>query len=172
MSIKNAASKKKRASVVKAKTPAQRIVSYTATSPLVFRQTEEQERMLQMIPHAALTKMVAQVGDDHAWHTIACRLNIGQTLAHRHFNIEQENEVRKAMKAIAEVMYRYDRVKKYGILPEEEERIHNALILIDQMQKNTTRRELAAATIEVFRVAAVFPGKKPKTKSVQSIAIS
>ena len=52
-----------------------------ATIPVTIRHGADDERTLQLVPHAELVKLREGMGDECGWHTIACRVNIGATLA-------------------------------------------------------------------------------------------
>lgn len=122
-----------------------------ARLPMTIRFNSEDERTLKLIPHTALFAIVAGAATEQDWHTIACRLNVGITLARTLFNHDAAMCLATALAAICDVRERWQRVGKYGATEPERERIGAGLVLTDDMQKACTRREMRDATVHVYR---------------------
>jgi hypothetical protein len=125
--------------------------------PIAFRFNSDDERTLQLAPHAELLKLRTGNADESAWHTLTCRLNIGMTLAHMG---EQSDEAKRAMHASLEamrsVLARNKETGKWSATGSELTAIGDGLVLTDEMQKASTRRVLRDAMHVVFKEAAVY----------------
>lgn len=127
--------------------------------PISIRFDSACERDLQLYPHAELSKLRDGVATAEAWHTIVARLNVGQVTAHRHFTNEAQKACRTALDSMVCVRERHARVGKWGISGDEFATVGAALNLTDDMQLNSTRRELAGVMNHVNEVAAVLTGE-------------
>jgi hypothetical protein len=123
--------------------------------PMTFGITSEAAMFLQMSPHQCLDEMRRGDGNDRAWHTIVCRLNIGLTLAHEHFPLAKQDMV-DALQAMQEVGARHDFLKQWGMSGDQLKIVGVGLSLCDDMQNTVTRREFSKAVDEVFEKAAVY----------------
>lgn len=122
--------------------------------PIMFRFNAEDERLLQLVPHQELAKMIAGDGDATSWHTITARLNIGLTLARKLFGDPETIVMAHALDSICDVRDRFQRVGKYGVSGDEAKRIGAGLVLVDDLQKNCTRRECRDAINHVMGAMA------------------
>lgn len=138
------------------KKPRKRYIPKLPGIPVLFRFGQEDEQKLQMVPHAELLKLRNGLADAGTWHTIVCRLNIGMTIAHQG---EQSDEAKQAMaeslQAMRDVWARHEKTAKWGASGDELKAIGDGLVLTDDLQKASTRRELRDAMNHVFKVAAV-----------------
>ena len=110
---------------------------------------------MQLIPHLEFAKLKAMEADESTWHTLAARLNVGQLLAHRHFNEAEKIICRNALDAMVSIRDRHSKVGKWGGTGDELRDIGKALNLTDEMQKASTRRELRDTISHVYEVAGI-----------------
>ena len=129
--------------------------------PVTYRFCQQNETDLQLIPHTCLSKFKEGVADSQDWHTLASRLNLGNTLAYTHYEGEVKEMMDKAALALRSVFQRNERLGTWGCTGEEFNAMGDGLNLTDQMQKECTRRELQAAMCHVIENAAVNRGKVP-----------
>ena len=116
---------------------------------MTIRFNAEDERNLQIFAHAEFLKLKEGVSTDETWHVIVCRLNIGMVLAMSHFEAAAHS-LRQGLDAMVSVKDRYARVSKWGISDSESQYVGQALNLTDEMQKQSTRRELRNSIKTVF----------------------
>lgn len=121
--------------------------------PMTIRFDSDDERALQLIPHTSLKALADGVAEEADWHTLACRLNVGYTLAKDYFSEEASGALKTALYAIREVRDRHERVGKWGATPDELARIGDGLVITDDAQKACTRRELRNVMVHVFKQA-------------------
>lgn len=126
--------------------------------PINVRFNRETETKLQLIPQAALASFKAGGQQEADWHTLAARVNLGATLAHKHYEAggDAHQAMNDAMEALRTSWDRFKRLGKMGMTGDEYNRIALAINLTDEMQMQCTRRELDEAMTEVFRQAAVY----------------
>ncbi|WP_455275106.1 hypothetical protein [Ralstonia thomasii] len=127
----------------------------TGALPSLFRFSRSAELHLQLVPHIELEKMRDGTATEQSWHTLAFRINVGQTLAHQQFADQAAalDAMAHGVWAIAEVGKRYKRTGRFGCTGDEFRAIGEALNLTDDMQKETTRREQRTATNAVYALA-------------------
>lgn len=131
------------------------------TLPVTFRFGTSSETDLQLIPHTSLAKFKQGVADSRDWHTLASRLNLGNTLAYTHYEGEIKEAMDKATRALGNVFKRHERTQVWGCTGDEFNVMGDGLNYTDQMQKECTRRELQLAMAHVIEVAAVNRGRVP-----------
>lgn len=124
--------------------------------PLTIRHDHDSERALMLFPHQAVDAFINGTVQEADWHTIVARLNVGQVLAHRHFNEEARAACREALDAMVKVRDRFLKLEKWGMTGDEYRLVSYMLTLTDEMQEKVTRRQLAAAINRVFAVAGVY----------------
>ena len=121
--------------------------------PMTIRFNGEDERKLQLVPHQELAKLIAGDGDATSWHTITARLNTGLVLASAHFP-DAAQTMAAALNAICDVRERFQRVGKYGVSGDEARMIGAGLVITDEMQLASTRRQMRDAVEFVYREGA------------------
>lgn len=126
------------------------------TLPIVFRQSADDERLLQAAAHSELAKYRMGTAGEGAWNTIVCRINIGMTLARWHFNEDVVTLCRKGLDAMVSVRSRFVEKNQWGMSGDEFGRVSSALIFTDDMQLQVTRRQLAEAITHVYKVGAIY----------------
>lgn len=137
------------------KKPRKKHVPKRTGMPVVFRFNEEAEQRLQLAAHAELLKLRSGLADEPTWHTITCRINIGQTIAHQeNHEGEVKNVMAAALAAMRSVFERYQSTGKWGTTGDELKAIGEGLVMTDELQKNSTRRTIKRALEHVYRVAA------------------
>lgn len=122
--------------------------------PVAYRFGADDERTLQLIPHQELDRLRTGDADESAWHTITCRLNIGMVLARKLYTADAVVTMAQALDSVCDVRDRHKRIGKWGTSGEEAKRIGAGLVLTDDMQKASTRREMRDAMAHVFKEAA------------------
>ena len=122
--------------------------------PVIIRLGENDERNLSLIPHIELDKLRNGWQNETHWNTITCRLNIGMTLS-KLFNGNESTIMEMALCAMLDIQDRFIRVGKWGSTQDELQLAHDGLVLTDDMQKNTTRREHRDAVQYVFKNGAL-----------------
>lgn len=122
--------------------------------PINIRFGGDTETKLQLIPHQNLAALRTGEFEEHMWHAMAARMNLGNTLAYTYFEDAKE-AMDAACKALRSVWDRHTRTGKWGASGEEFGQLGDGLNLTDEMQLNCTRRELDSAMEHVYRVAAV-----------------
>jgi hypothetical protein len=121
--------------------------------PITIRFSSDDARHLKMEPHTALEQMAEGLGDGDSFNTILLRLNTGKILAERIFNDDAVLVMCAGLVAMIEVNARHCRMEKWGISPDEREAVGEALVLADDIQDGTTRREQLKAMKYVVRTA-------------------
>ena len=110
--------------------------------PKTIRFGQREENLLMLVPHQELERFREGLADESTWHTITMRLDWGCFLSIDHFqNIEVNDKIRDALDAMVAIKERHQRLGKWGTTGDEFFKIGEALNLVDEMQKNTTRRE-------------------------------
>jgi hypothetical protein len=110
--------------------------------PKIFRHDKESEIALQLVPHQELEKFKTGEADEYTWNTVCFRLNWGYVMSGDHFDsVEARELMEKSLAAIKSVKARHERTGKWGTTGEEFNIIGQALVLTDDMQLNTTRRQ-------------------------------
>lgn len=127
----------------------------TSNLPINMRFSCDVETKLQLIPHDSLANFKAGRQTEPDWHTLAARCNLGSTLARDHFE-EATQTMNAAIEALASSWQRFKRLGRMGMTGEEYNAVATALVLTDDMQKLSTRRELDAAMTTVFQQAAIL----------------
>ena len=121
--------------------------------PICFRFNGDDERKLQLVPHQELAKLISGDGDASSWHTLTARLNIGLVLASANFP-DAAQTMAAALNSICDVRERFQRVGKYGVSGDEARMIGAGLVLTDEMQLASTRRQMRDAIEFVYREGA------------------
>lgn len=122
--------------------------------PITIRFNTETEIQLQLLPHQYLELLRTAEFEEHMWHAMAARMNLGNTLAYTYFE-EAKRPMDLACNALRSVWDRHGRTGKWGASGEELGRLGDGLNLTDEMQLTCTRRELDRAMEHVYEVAAV-----------------
>jgi len=123
--------------------------------PVVLRFNAEIERGLQLIPHAELLKLKSGEADEQTWHTLICRLNVGVTVAKNRGIPEAMQCARNGLDALLAVRERHNKTGAWGASGDELNAIGEALVLTDDLQTTSTRRELRTAVNYVYENAAI-----------------
>lgn len=111
-------------------------------NPIMFGISDEHTRMLKLVPHAELTKLQSGVAGEESWHTITCRLNLGMVLARRNqFGVDLTIPIGHALNAMVAIQERHTTKGKWGVTGDELRHVGHGLVLTDEMQDATTRRE-------------------------------
>jgi hypothetical protein len=108
--------------------------------PSVFALTEQQQRDLMTGPHTALAAFRMGHGSLDHWDTLAGRINWGSVMS-THFPeyAVVQPEMSAALDALRAIEARGNYVTATG---EELHTLAEALVIIDDMQRGTTRKDL------------------------------
>lgn len=109
--------------------------------PPVFRYSEADESKLCLVPHVSLDAIRRGAGDDETWSTLTTRVNWGGVLAARH-HPEAVPLMEAAQRALAAIHARHGRTGRWGAAGPELTALADALVVVDDMQRVHTRREL------------------------------
>ncbi|KAF3997523.1 hypothetical protein [Glaciimonas immobilis] len=123
--------------------------------PITIRHSGSDEKALMFDAHTELLKMREGVATPESWHVLTCRLNIGNTLAHWNFNDTARDVMDTGLEALRQVYARMERTDKWGCSADELASISAALVLTDDIQMASTRRELRNAIDHVYKVAGI-----------------
>ena len=123
--------------------------------PITIRHGEDDDRVLMLIPHTCLDDLKRGSQDNINWNTITARLNVALVISKSLCVPDIQITVLNALDAICDVRDRFDRVGRWGVNEEEEKLIGAGLVLADDIQKQSTRRELRDAIQYVFEAATV-----------------
>jgi hypothetical protein len=124
-----------------------------AVLPMPIRFNAADERELQLIPHIEFAKLKAMTADEPTWHTLVYRLNAGLLLADKHFDADARAVCGFALDSMVSIKERFAKVGKWGANGDELRAIGDALNLVDEMQKASTRRELRDTMKHVIEIA-------------------
>lgn len=113
------------------------------TLPVVFRHSTDDALKMAMIPMDCAERLSNGTAEDGDWDTVASRINIGTILA-RWFYKDEKPAMAEAAYIIAE---------SRTLTPSQHYVIENALRLVNAMEAQTTRRDLAKAITYVFKNA-------------------
>lgn len=131
--------------------------------PKTIRFGLREENMLMMVPHQELERLRDGTADESTWHTITMRLDWGCFLSIDHFqNIEVNDSIKAALDSMVSIKDRYKRTNKWGVSGDEFFKIGEALNLIDEMQKQTTRREQEDSLNAMMRLNAALLKEQQK----------
>ncbi len=108
-----------------------------------FRYNAEADLWLKLMPHQALEALRNGTADADLHNMLAVRTLWGARMVEDHL-IDPE-EARQVMAlglaAVESISARYDRLGRFGATGEELNHIGDALLLCDDLQDTTTRRE-------------------------------
>jgi len=108
----------------------------------MFRHSKEADIDLQLVPHQELEKFKTGEADEYTWNTVCFRLNWGYVMSGDHFDsVEARELMEQSLKAIRSVKTRHEKTGRWGTTGEEFNIIGQALVLTDDMQMNTTRKQ-------------------------------
>lgn len=140
--------------MAKNKKPTKKYKPRERVLPINIRFGGDTELNLQLIPHQNLDALRSGRFEEHMWHAMAARMNLGNTLAYTYFE-DAKTPMDAACLALRSVWDRHTRTGKWGATGEELGQLGDGLNLTDEMQLNCTRRELDSAMEHVYQVAAV-----------------
>ena len=113
-----------------------------AVLPKMFRHSKEADIDLQLVPHQELEKFKTGEADEYTWNTVCFRLNWGYVMSGDHFDsVEARELMERSLAAIRSVKTRHEKTGRWGTTGEEFNIIGQALVLTDDMQMNTTRKQ-------------------------------
>lgn len=122
------------------------------TLPVVFALAPEKKTDLRLPYHLSLEALRNGKGGDDDSHTIFSSLLIGRELA-KLYQDETQQTVLRGIEAITAVKERGNQ-GKWGVSGDQFKAISEALVLVDEMQDASTRREVRDAIKQVWKEAA------------------
>lgn len=122
--------------------------------PMTIRHNDSDDNMLKMMGHSELLKLENGDATDGSWHQVVCRLNLGARLNDVHFSGDAQTVIGKAWDSMIKIRERFERVGKWGALPQEIITVRDALVIVDDVQDLVTRRELRDAINFVMQNAS------------------
>lgn len=108
---------------------------------VAIRYSPAVEARLQLVPHVSLDAIRRGAADAETWSTLTTRVNWGGVLAARH-HPEAVPLMEAAQHALAAIHARHGRTGKWGAAGPELTALAEALVVVDDMQRAHTRREL------------------------------
>lgn len=124
----------------------------TAAIPIVFGLAKEKKTDLRLPYHLSLEALRSGHGCDDDAHTIVSALLIGRELS-KLYQAEAQQTVLRGIEAITAVKHRGDN-GAWGVSGDQFRAISEALVLVDEMQDASTRREVRSAIQKVWKEAA------------------
>ena len=112
--------------------------------PTSIRFSQADETDLQLLPHLDLERFRTGTADAAGWSVLATRVNWGAVLAARHAP-EAVERMQNGVRALAAVIGRHAAIGRWGVDGGQFRAIADALDVVDQLQVQLTRRELADA---------------------------
>ena len=119
---------------------------------MLYRVTPDQELNLKLIPHGHLTALFEGRGGEEEYLTVAFRVLVGGSLtvlADTAGEKTLEKEFDPAVDALISVGERYERLGKFGLNGDELKSLKSALILTDDLQDVSTRKQQAQMYTQV-----------------------
>ena len=123
--------------------------------PITIRHGADDDRVLMLVPHTCLDDLKRGSQDNTNWNTITARLNVSLVISKALCIPDVQTSILNALDAICDVRGRFDRVGRWGVNEEEEKLIGAGLVLADDIQKQSTRREMRDAIRYVFSEATI-----------------
>lgn len=120
--------------------------------PIVFGLAADKKTDLRLPYHLSLEALRNGCGTDDDAHTIVSSLLICRELA-KLFQAEAQQTIHRSIEAITAVKHRGDN-GKWGVSGDQFRAISEALVLVDEMQDASTRREVREAIKTVWKEAA------------------
>lgn len=125
--------------------------------PILFRGNTEDETALMTVPHAYFDNIVNGKGDVEMYLTLVYRVFVG--LALTKFITENQKAERVVKAALGSLWFTGERIlkkHKVGFSGNEMQNIKAALVLIDDLQAITTRKEQRDSYADVgFKVGGM-----------------
>lgn len=122
--------------------------------PITVAVGADDARTLKLLPHDELRKLREGQGTEYTFNTLACRLNVGYTMAAHLFTGDAAPALKAALDALVAVKERHGARGTWIATGDELKALGTGLVLTDEMQDNTTRREHRDAIRKVFAEAA------------------
>jgi hypothetical protein len=123
--------------------------------PVTIRFGADDERLLQLVPHLELDKLSTKTADDGTWHTVTARLNVGLVLSNNLFTSVEQTVLCEALDAMRAIKARFVSMGRWGGSKNEIECAHAGLVLTDDMQNASTRREQRTAIQYVYEQGGI-----------------
>ena len=124
-----------------------------AAIPISIGLSAEMQTNLKLPPHMILDAFTHGRGDESGAHTLIAAVNLGAVLS-RTQSTDAQAVMESGLVAVQSVKDRGERGGKWGVTGDEYKAIAAALVLSDDMQMISTRRDLREAVRAVYREAA------------------
>lgn len=119
--------------------------------PIIFRNSDDDERVLKLMPHTDFANLREGRGTEEAYWCVANRVNWASTLASMaEFSFDPAPVLNAAIEALLALHERAKAIGKYVLRAEEMKAIGEALTLADDMHDATTRRQHRDALVKLM----------------------
>lgn len=121
--------------------------------PVNMRFSAENETQMMLIPTQCANRLLDGSGDESDWHSAMERINLGRILNTDHFTDGEDafEAARLEMRACREIG---ESTGKWSITEAQNAVINTALVLVNQMQTQCSRRELRDALHKMLGINA------------------
>lgn len=111
----------------------------------------DQQRDIGIAYHASLQAILRGHGNEQAWSTLACSLNIAMTLCEKGFCAGSLEMIKHAQTSMMTCKARAERFDKYAFTGDEARMVMAACTIHDEQISRATRAQITAALKEVHR---------------------
>jgi hypothetical protein len=132
---------------------------------VLFRFSDEDERRFQLVPHAQLCNLREGRADQETVDMLEFRIRWCEHLAKKVNLPEVVEQTGKSINCLREIHARCAMVSKYVTTQEEASTLGESLTLADELQVQSTRRELR----DSLNSAMAYMKKTPLTSRVNSV---
>lgn len=112
---------------------------------------DDSQRDLGIAYRASLQALLTGHGNEQAWATLSCSLNVALILAEQGFHAHGLQSIKLAQEAMMRVRERAQRTSKWAFDGEGIRAIRDAVNLHDEQITRATRRQVTEAVYEVRR---------------------
>ncbi|MDR5839294.1 hypothetical protein [Caballeronia sp. LZ034LL] len=120
---------------------------------IMFRNTQNEELNLALVPHGHLQAIAEGRGTEDAYLTVCFRIMVGASLTAFADDVGKETLEKEvflpASDSLIAVGERYQRLGKFGVNGDELKSLKEALNLTDDLQNVTTRRQQRDMYVQV-----------------------
>lgn len=110
--------------------------------PVLLRFSESDGRKLKLVPHESLIAIREGRGQEIDWYQLECRLKWGVMLSRFPEYQGVQPDFDAALDALRSLKARAERLRRWVATGDELRAIGEALVVCDEMQDGTTRKEL------------------------------
>ena len=119
--------------------------------PVLLRFSEHDGRQIKLMAHASLAAIREGAGSKEDWDTLAGRLNLGLVLSRLPEYQGVAPDFDRALNGLVSLKERALRTGRWVATGDELKAMGEALVIADDIQDGTTRKDLLAALQTVMR---------------------